>query len=504
MENKQKVNYVKGIILNSLKGFEKRNVMHADILVDYIFANLFSDFQNKINGRGIEPAPTTQYLQSSFLKLDIKKEIIKIKIGHRIKLIFHLLISGIILFLQVLKPTSSKNRNRNRKILIISGFSWHQMESSNLSIIGLEKMVKNFLIDQNVGDFDQIILDTRHFPRKIKSSDFTLASNPIHVIFANLSFMNKLRIFGSVLISISKYLGTSFFSRSILVNSKLIDLQIISMVLKVSKLKLTLLTTQSELLAPPPLFYSKIPSIEKKLALWYSDNNIDVTEITESSLDFDYRYMKIDLLDSAYVWSSAFANLISRFWSVEVVKISPVVLIERPLVRDCLPSSQSKLKVVFFGVSPSVATRNKSINGIQNALLDLNAFSEVASDMDCAERDKFSFQVKVKRSYLPKHHHAEYFNKLKDLHDQGVLEVIFSRNESTALRIILDSDLVVCTPFSSAGLIAKEFGVKSVYFTSTNSYQLPRRYEDLEVVVGAQRLKTLLLSLVKQVRPNGS
>ena len=57
---------------------------------------------------------------------------------------------------------------------------------------------------------------------------------------------------------------------------------------------------------------------------------------------------------------------------------------------------------------------------------------------------------------------------------------------------IINSNLVICIPYTSPGLISSYFGVQTVYYVPTREYNLNATHESIPVLQGRERLVSFL------------
>jgi polysaccharide biosynthesis PFTS motif protein len=132
----------------------------------------------------------------------------------------------------------------------------------------------------------------------------------------------------------------------------------------------------------------------------------------------------------------------------------------------------------------------------QNAKLTLQNLVTIKSEFEHKENIKIELLVKPKRRYL-NNHSAEYLNMLKNYSDNH--EVTLLSPQSNLYEIIQGSSLILCYPFTSPALIAKELGIPVKFiFYSKDWVNLPEQMQGIALITNeADLLETLKLTLVK-------
>lgn len=101
------------------------------------------------------------------------------------------------------------------------------------------------------------------------------------------------------------------------------------------------------------------------------------------------------------------------------------------------------------------------------------------------------WNAQASRVVLPKRKYskgdsAEYRNYLES--KRNLIEQL--RFDSDLAREILNSDLVICVPFTSPGLVATHLGIPTIYYSSSQEYDLS--HESIRVISGRESLKKFL------------
>ena len=65
------------------------------------------------------------------------------------------------------------------------------------------------------------------------------------------------------------------------------------------------------------------------------------------------------------------------------------------------------------------------------------------------------------------------------------------------VALIVNSDIVICVPFTSPALLAKTMGKQVFYYSPSLQFNLPLEYEGIQVLSGKNSLRQALGSIVK-------
>lgn len=252
----------------------------------------------------------------------------------------------------------------------------------------------------------------------------------------------------------------------------------------------TLITTQSHLKITPPAFFRKNHGLQKVM-MWYSSNfrNPDQSSSTAKLEDFgDHLNDKIDV---HLVWTSEDVAFLRNVGFREVQAVGAIIFQNKALIDG----NRNKDNVIsYFDVTPY-----EGMTGIyspQNAKLTLQNLVTIKSEFEHKENIKIELLVKPKRRYL-NNHSAEYLNMLKNYSDNH--EVTLLSPQSNLYEIIQGSSLILCYPFTSPALIAKELGIPVKFiFYSKDWVNLPEQMQGIALITNeADLLETLKLTLVK-------
>jgi polysaccharide biosynthesis PFTS motif protein len=58
------------------------------------------------------------------------------------------------------------------------------------------------------------------------------------------------------------------------------------------------------------------------------------------------------------------------------------------------------------------------------------------------------------------------------------------------VRVVLESDLVICVPYTSPALIAQKYKIPVVYYWPSDDYLLEKEIDGIRVIIGKEDLVT--------------
>ena len=241
-----------------------------------------------------------------------------------------------------------------------------------------------------------------------------------------------------------------------------------------------LITTQSQILAPPLLFKSGIHA--SRFMYWYSDNSFQISK--KNSVPRDYSYLRQVDIDTHFVWTNSWASALSNFNETSlVIPVGPVLFepLEKKKDFSQLTRNHPK-KILIFDVTPKEAADPSSYYSERIMISFISDIVEAVSDI-CPNS---TIRLKPKRKYS-KSDSIEYRNYLTS--KIGLIKVL--KFNADIQQEILNCDLVICVPFTSPALVAASLGVATVYYSTSQDFDL--NHESIKIIFGKESLKGFLL-----------
>jgi len=260
-----------------------------------------------------------------------------------------------------------------------------------------------------------------------------------------------------------------------------------SVFLNVSKLEIrSLITTQSQMLVLPIVFYQEISP--DRLMFWYSDNSTQIQSLElEEQIPPDYSYLIQNRISIHYVWTNSWANLLKTFTHAKILVVGPVLfklLQESHIELEFQPNSLKNILV--FDVTPKKSARRNSIYYSTNMQHFLNDLVEVVQDITPSA----VLTLKPKRKYDGKDD-LDYIHLVRSLRSR----INLLPPTQDLVKLIHNSDLVICVPFTSPALLAKSMGKQVFYYYPNSQFKLPPEYEGIQVISGNKNLRCAIESM---------
>lgn len=243
-----------------------------------------------------------------------------------------------------------------------------------------------------------------------------------------------------------------------------------------------LITTQSQLKYQPLIFCN---SKCKKYMLWYSENSRPISSKTEKKLRNELQdFVSISYIQKHLVWTTEFANYLEREYRVNCEAVGPILFYRNKSSRSANPKD-----LLIFDVTPFENAKADSVYSSKNML---NFISDILSIEDLLEIE-VQFLLKPKRK-LNSRHAIAYKNYLKELKATGDLK--FCDPNSDLFELVNSAKLVICVPFTSPALIAKELVVPVVYYYPTENFEFPSELNGIKVIIGRENLRQVIRTMV--------
>ena len=239
-----------------------------------------------------------------------------------------------------------------------------------------------------------------------------------------------------------------------------------------------LITTQSQLLSPPLIFKSEVQA--SRVMYWYSDNSIQISAKGSSSRDYSYLCQRD--IETHFVWTNSWARMLSKFNKASVIIPFGPVLFEPLKQKKISRLASNDLKnILIFDVTPKEFADPMSYYSEKIMTSFISDIIEVVLDV-CPSA---TLRLKPKREYS-RSDSIGYRNYLAS--KSGFIKQL--KSDSEIQREILNSDLVICIPFTSPGLVAAALGIPTIYYSASSDFDL--NHESIEVISGKASLKEFL------------
>jgi polysaccharide biosynthesis PFTS motif protein len=242
-----------------------------------------------------------------------------------------------------------------------------------------------------------------------------------------------------------------------------------------------LVTTQSQLLAPAYVFKSEIKA--ERIMFWYSDNSMQISK--HPIKDFDYSYLSQPAIDIHFVWTPSWKRKLSVYNErARVIPSGPVIfrIVEKPNETPYKQSRQLK-NVVIFDVTPK---KSASIDSIYSEEIMRKFLSDIVEIVG-RRHPTASLKLKPKRKYTRS-------DSVAYIHETSLLSPILKKMEWSCdiVELLLESDLVICAPFTSPALISSYLGIRTAFYVPSREFDFGQTHENIPVLQGRAELELFL------------
>ena len=285
-------------------------------------------------------------------------------------------------------------------------------------------------------------------------------------------------------------------TKNIISASDFLEGKILNFILQANKIHVTFLCTQTKLNFRPGIFYFS-EKINNKM-LWYSDNSLPITTKNITGI-LDLSYFETNNIGEHLVFSKKFSKVLSIYNKNFVKVILPFSFNhEYPLkfnnndTNDLFERKKSQKVITYFSITPTKSTSQFNFYSTELMCTDLKTIRQAIIQSNTAFPYKYVLYIKPKRKISK--HTSESYKKLLFESNTKVYNKILDPQEDL-LKILKYSDLVICTPFTSIGLIAKYLGKKIVFFTTDNNFNLPREYYGIQIIKSVHKLNEIIKTI---------
>jgi hypothetical protein len=243
-----------------------------------------------------------------------------------------------------------------------------------------------------------------------------------------------------------------------------------------------------------PLWFWALPNrTYSSHIVWYSQNHFPISYEDESQVvPFpNLRYIRADV---QWVWSEGFKDFLSGLCPKCSYKVvGPIVW----HLRTRLIQTRGKTKkITLFDVTPITEEAEKKFGLLRNLFSEKNVSMFIQDTVDVAEAlsQETGIEIEVVLKHKRLHtniHSSEYIQKISYLVDAGAIKLI--EPSYNLYDLILDSDVVIVFPYSSAIYLSKKLGKEAFWYDPTTTLEWKHGILEFPLVKGKN-------SLAKQIR----
>lgn len=347
-------------------------------------------------------------------------------------------------------------------------------------ITNLEKFLDSSLKHNDIVPPDRYFVQSGSLKNSLRSKKLEVVP---HIGSKILSWENK----GKIRCSLEIIQRTLFWLKTsikhpvfILIGSEyIVDIPAIE--LRKNRKEDVLITTQSQLHSPAYVFKSPIRA--DRIMYWYSNNSVQISRQKKEHLD--YSYLIQPQISKHFVWSSSWGTILQEHnRDSQVTPIGPIIFEDLSGYSKCTKQKFEQKKIVtIFDITPKKYASGDlfySDKVMQNYILDIVESIK-------PRYPEVLIKLKPKREYSSQDS-VTYLDFLKS----QTSDIKILRWDCSIVNEILNSDLVICVPFSSPALISKHLGVPTVFYSPSVDFHLGQINEGILVLQGLGELQLFL------------
>lgn len=468
----------------------------AEIYVSYLSSRLTSQLYTAIyearfkllsnEGGFSEILPSSQILKSKNFTLEMDKQNIQTK---KLQIIKELLIGlALILCMILVLFLPSLGKRRQETLILIFGLANEQL-FRNKSISALEKFLRDPL-KVKLNSKDQIIVEYRSIfprPRYWKYNIKVVFDIAMHLYKDELNLRDKIsllsysiKMYLDILGKVSSGQLKTFSSKALVLDIPLGDI-----LLKTSK-NIELIVTPSNLFSKPCLYLALFGHFDSTM-IWYSANSIPIRSIDKFSTLIDESYYLLQHAKQHLVWTNSHKKYLESITLGSVsVRGSLMFYLPEQVYEKRV---HGNFQISIFDVTPShLEFYQSTFYSIKNCINFLSEIERVRSLLDYkySKSGRVICSLKHKRE-LNSAHSQDYQSFTEMLKHQK--DWVIRNPNLDIYQLMINSDFVICYPYTSPAIIAKEMGVPVCYFSPSSNFELLESINGIPVHRSAKALE---------------
>ena len=230
--------------------------------------------------------------------------------------------------------------------------------------------------------------------------------------------------------------------------------------------KIDVIYTQSNLRTLSPISYFNSNDFStRNIMIWYSTNSDLMYKKDFKAFKIENNYLCLDQIDRHLVWDIYSKKTLTKMTKKQIFVSGSLLFYPKKVQNEKI--KMNSYKVLLFDITPTGGMNKDDFLNTNQAINTVKEIVNVVNKFKSNSNKELNLFIKPKRKYS-KSHSSEYIRYITKL--QRLNEIRLIRYSSNLYEIINDSDLVICFPWTSPAVIAKEIGVKSVYYLSDSEY----------------------------------
>jgi polysaccharide biosynthesis PFTS motif protein len=199
--------------------------------------------------------------------------------------------------------------------------------------------------------------------------------------------------------------------------------------------------------------------------IWYSTNSDLIYKKEVKTFKIQNNYLCLDRIDRHLVWDIYAKKTLAKMTSKQIFVSGSLLFY--PKKTQNKRTDENSYRVLLFDVTPTEGMTREDFLNTSQAVHTIREIVNAVTKFNANSNKEIKLFIKPKRRYA-KSHSGEYIRYIAKLKRQKEIRLI--HYSSSLYEIINDSDLVICFPWTSPAVIAKEIRVNSVYYISDREY----------------------------------
>ena len=289
---------------------------------------------------------------------------------------------------------------------------------------------------------------------------------PLYLLRNHLSFRSRIKMLKLVLKNFLELMQVKNCDPLILCQKEFIFEIVLYRSINLNK-KTDVIYTQSNLRVLSPISYLNRDNYKiRNIMVWYSTNSDLIYKNHKSSFKIENNYLCLDQIDRHLVWDIAAKVKLSKMTEKDIYVCGSLLFY--PYKKSFKQKSNEVFNILFFDITPLEDANMDDFLNPDQAVLSIQEILNVITKIRIDTKSEMILSIKPKREYS-KLHSQKYLIYLKQLQEQK--KILILKNSSNLYEAVQESDLVICVPWTSPALIAKELGVKTLYYVSDRDYE---------------------------------
>jgi len=259
--------------------------------------------------------------------------------------------------------------------------------------------------------------------------------------------------------------------------------------------QINVITTQSQFLRLPYIFYLPAGRRISRSMLWYSTNSIPIQN-KQTRAEFDSEHFRLENIDSHYVWTEKHKKYLMLYNpDASIFNVGSILFRARRENTKLRPLSQDSIVIFdvtpFNGLGVEVFYTLKILTDFIEDIISVLNSREITNDIYL--KPKREYRRNSGKGISPS---TTYIDLIDLLQRDKKLKIL--KPNGNLYEIIEGALLVIGIPFTSPVILAKELKVESIYYIpdSARDWIIGSDEDGIRVVQGKKELLKYIQNLI--------